>query len=463
MPELPEVETVKRILNPIVKGKTIKSIRVLRGKNILTGPKEFIAALTGETFLDVTRRGKFLIFHLTHDHVVVSHLRMEGKYFEGKAGATPDKHDVLIYEFTDGTSLRYNDVRKFGVLLLKTEQNYNTTLPLSRLGKEPWDLSVNEFYKGLQRKKKQPIKEALLDQTLICGLGNIYDDEVLYASRINPKLPAKEVSREQCAVLKKEAERILDEAIDNGGSTIRSYHPKEGVSGDMQNELLAYGQKGKPCSRCGFPLRKIAIGGRGTVYCPRCQAIPGKPLLVGITGPIASGKSTVAHYLADKGYEIIDADAIVGQLYHKKPLQEALVLLFGQSVMKHDKVDHQAILRAICKDNEKKEALNRLIHPLVYAEIERRIQKSKAAKIAVDIPLLIDSPLEDEMDLIIDVVASPKVQIARLVERGKDPEKSLALNQGWPRGKARQAAGLILSGDGSVAALEKQLQEADYL
>jgi formamidopyrimidine-DNA glycosylase len=463
MPELPEVETVRRILEPIVKGKTIRGIRVLRAKNILTGAKAFVSALTGETFLGVSRMGKFLIFHLSHGKVVVSHLRMEGKYFEGKAGEAPAKHDVLIYDFTDGTSLRYNDVRKFGVLLLKSEQDYKTTLPLSKLGKEPWDLSAEELFQGLKAKKKEPIKEALLDQTLIAGLGNIYDDEVLYASKINPKLPASKVSKEQCLTLKKEAERILDEAIEAGGSTIRSYHPKEGVSGEMQNELLAYGQRGKPCSRCGFPLRKIAIGGRGTVYCPICQALPGKPLLVAITGPIASGKSTVAKYLAGKGYAIIDADEIVRKLYKKEALQAALALLFGPSIIKRGRVNHAAILTEICKDNEKKEALNRLIHPLVYAEIEKRISKSKAKKIAIDIPLLIGSPLEDEVDLIIDVVASPKVQIARLVERGKDPEKSLALNKGWPRGKAKNAAGLILSGDGSVADLKKQLEEADYL
>ena len=118
MPELPEVETIKTILNGIVRGKTIADVHVFRAKNILSGAPAFVSSLKGETFLSVSRRGKYLLFHLTHDKVVISHLRMEGKYSEGKVGETPDKFDLVVYDFTDGTTLRYNDVWKFGVLEL---------------------------------------------------------------------------------------------------------------------------------------------------------------------------------------------------------------------------------------------------------------------------------------------------------------------------------------------------------
>lgn len=462
MPELPEVETIKTILNPIVKGKTIKAIRVFRAKSVLSGADELVKSLTGETFLSVSRMGKFLIFHLTHDKVVVSHLRMEGKYFEGMTNEPVDKHDVLIYDFTDGSNLRFNDVRKFGIIILSNEKEYLTKTPLAELGKEPWDLTKEELYEGLKKKRSEPIKEALLDQTLIAGLGNIYDDEVLFATMINPKMMASEVTLEQCAAIKKESERILREAIKNGGSTIRSYHPKEGVSGDMQNHLLAYGQGNKPCSRCGYPLRKISIGGRGTVYCPHCQHIEGEPLIVGVTGPIASGKSTVTAYLEKKGYEKIDADEIVRELYEKGALNEMLVNAFGPAVLKDNQIDREALTELAKKPAERK-MLESIVHPAVYKEIEERISQSKKEKIVLDIPLLIGGPLEEKCDLIIAVFADPKTQMARLEERGKNPADALAVNKGWPRGAAKKKAALVLDGNGSVDQLKKQLDKASYL
>jgi formamidopyrimidine-DNA glycosylase len=462
MPELPEVETIRAILEPIVKEKTIKAIRVFRDKSVLTGAKPFVKSLVGETFLSVSRMGKFLIFHLTHDKVVVSHLRMEGKYFEGVTGEPVDKHDILIYDFADGSDLRFNDVRKFGIIILTDEAHYKKEPPLSELGKEPWDLTKEELYEGLKKKRSEPIKEALLDQTLIAGLGNIYDDEVLFATEINPKANASSITLEQSERILKESRRILKEAIHNGGSTIRSYHPKEGVSGDMQNHLLAYGQGGKPCSRCGFPLRKIAIGGRGTVYCPHCQRIEGEPLIVGVTGPIASGKSTVTDYLVKKGYEKIDADAIVGELYGSDVLNEKLVAAFGSEAISMSK-PNRAFLAKAAIDPSKKKLLEAIVHPEVYAEIEKRLLATKKSKVVLDIPLLIGGPLEEKCDLIIAVFADPKTQEKRLSERGKDPKEALLINKGWPRGAARKKAGLALDGNGSVDELTKQLDKASYL
>src|SRR5574344_58666 len=293
MPELPEVETIKTILNGIVRNKTIQDIHVYRAKNILSGASLFVRSLKGETFLSASRRGKYLLFHLTHEKVVTSHLRMEGKYYEGKVGETPDKFDLVVYDFSDGRSLRCNDVRKFGVLQLTTEEKAFNEEPLSHLGPEPWDLTPEKLYAGLQKRKNTTIKEALLAPSLIAGLGNIYDDETLFAAQVNPKRLAGSISLAEASALLLEARRILKTAIAHGGSTIRSYHPSEGVDGLMQNELLAYGQENEPCSRCGFPLRKIFIGGRGTVDCPHCQPYFGHPLVVAVSGPIASGKSTV--------------------------------------------------------------------------------------------------------------------------------------------------------------------------
>ncbi|MEE3426668.1 MAG: DNA-formamidopyrimidine glycosylase, partial [Candidatus Enteromonas sp.] len=234
MPELPEVETVRRILEPIVKDETIASIKVYREKNILTGADLFVSSLIGEKFLSVSRVGKYLLFHLTNDKVIVSHLRMEGKYFERE---TPkeEKHDILCYVFKSGKCLVYNDVRKFGVIELYKENEIMTKSPIHKLGKEPFVMEKEELLASLFKKKKTPIKTALLDQTIIAGLGNIYVDEVCFASGLNPLENSGNVTLSDCEKIIKESRRILKEAIDLGGSTIKSYHPKEGVNGEMQN------------------------------------------------------------------------------------------------------------------------------------------------------------------------------------------------------------------------------------
>jgi formamidopyrimidine-DNA glycosylase len=191
MPELPEVETVRAILSQILTGKTIAKVTLIRPKNCATDPKVFVHDLVGQTFLKVTRKGKLLALHLTRDLVVVSHLRMEGKYFEAKVGDPLSKFDLVIYDCTDGTSLRYNDVRKFGVFGLYNESNYLSDSGFAALGKEPFDLTPTELYKGFQKMASKSIKEALLDQSLIAGIGNIYDNEILFRLRDQPEDPGQ--------------------------------------------------------------------------------------------------------------------------------------------------------------------------------------------------------------------------------------------------------------------------------
>ena len=459
MPELPEVETVVRILNGFVPKKTIKDIRIFHEKSVLTPASAFKAALIGETFLPCTRIGKFIIFHLTGDKVVISHLRMEGKYFEGEAGQKPEKHDTLIYDFTDGTSLRFNDVRKFGIVELKSESDYKTTLPISKLGKEPWDLEAKDLHESFKR-ISGPVKNALLDQTIILGLGNIYADEVLFASKINPKSPAKTLSIEECGRLIEESRRILSEAIRQGGSTIRSYHPKEGMSGNMQNELHAYGHEGMKCDRCGMIMRKITLGGRGTTYCPKCQPLKGRPFIVGVTGPIGSGKSSVSAYLKDKGYKVLSADDIVHSLYKEDEVKEHLIEEFGKKAVKDNEVDKKALL-SIIEDKTKKKELEAYIHFLVYKNIYSVIDSGKYKKVVVDVPLLIGGPLEKDSDLIILITASKEVREQRLIKRNVDPKKYLDLNDSFPLRKAKKAASITLDGSGSLKDLYKQLDHFD--
>jgi len=462
MPELPEVETVRRILEPLIQGKKIESIKVLRAKNIVSGAPAFVASLTGETFLGVSRKGKYLLFLLTHEKVVVSHLRMEGKYFLKKKGDPFDKFDLLSYDFTDGSSLRYNDVRKFGELYLTTTKEVFSQGPVAKLGPEPFGLEKEQLHR-LLKGKSLPIKEAIMDQTLIAGLGNIYADEALFASRINPKSPAKSLSVADCGVLLHEACRILNAAIEEGGSTIRSYHPQEGIDGSMQNSLLAYGKENTPCPRCGFPLRRITLGGRGTVYCPLCQKEKNKPFVVGVSGPIASGKSSVSAFLVSKGYHLVDADQIVHRLYQEEDVKRELARLFGPTILKNNQVNRKALLTLIAKDSGKKQELMGLIHPLVYQRTLKEIAHHKNGKVVLDVPLLFSSPFEDLCDVTIAIFASKEKQEERLLSRGKNVQKSLKMNASWPRGLAKRKATIVLSGDGSLEELKTQLSHYPYL
>lgn len=462
MPELPEVETIKRILETIVNGKTIEKIEVYREKNIISGAKEFVDSLTGETFLRMSRKGKYLIFHLTNDKVVVSHLAMEGKYYACKANHKQEKHDIFLYSFTDGEGLRYEDTRKFGRLFLRNESDYLSLPPLDKVGPEPWDIEPKDFHKKI-KDKKLPIKEVLLDQTIMSGLGNIYDDEVLYASKIHPLTPACKINLPKCKEIIEHSRRILEMAVRNGGSTIKSYHPSEGVSGMMQNDLLAYGTENKPCHRCSFPMRKIFIGGRSSTFCPHCQKKDDRPLIVGVTGPIACGKSTVSSILEENGYSKIDADKIVEKLYEKKPAKDLAKAIFGDLAVKSGAVDKQLILNRMNEDSQLKKAFLKRFNELIYSKLQKEIDSSASKKIVLDIPLLIGTPFEEQCDLIIYCHADEKIQRSRLIERGKDPDKYLALNKGFPKGRAKQKSGLVIETGISVKELKSVLLNEKYL
>jgi formamidopyrimidine-DNA glycosylase len=275
VPELPEVETVRRTLLQLVKGKTIERVEVLWPK-IIKKPEpleQFKDALIGQTVNDVERRGKFLKFILT-DYVLVSHLRMEGRYGLYQADEPFDKHTHVLFSFTDDTQLRYRDVRKFGTMHLFSPGEEETQLPLSQLGPEPFseEFTVQHLRKKLSKTNRK-IKVVLLDQVTVVGLGNIYVDEALFRAGIHPERPANSLSSREVDVLHKEVVATLQEAVEKGGSTIRSYVNSQGDIGMFQLELLVYSRKGEPCKRCGTEIEKLVVGGRGTHICPSCQKL----------------------------------------------------------------------------------------------------------------------------------------------------------------------------------------------
>ncbi|MVX59484.1 DNA-formamidopyrimidine glycosylase [Streptococcus danieliae] len=273
MPELPEVETVRRGLSPLVQGKRIAQVTVLYPKMVRTGAEALAHDLLEQEIQKVDRRGKYLIFDLGN-HVLLSHLRMEGKFFFQAEAQEPQKHQHVLVDFDDGSRLVYQDVRKFGTLDYLPKEQLEAYFQSKKLGPEPVeeDFALKPFREGLKRSRK-PVKNLLLDQTLVAGLGNIYVDEVLWLSRIHPLTPASDLSAQKISRLRQAIIEVLAEGVARGGSTIRTYKNAFGEVGTMQETLKVYGQKGHPCLRCGSVIEKIKVGGRGTHICPRCQKL----------------------------------------------------------------------------------------------------------------------------------------------------------------------------------------------
>ena len=270
MPELPEVETVKNGLIKKVKGRKIINAKVLWDSIIAYPDKEtFIKEIAGETINDITRRGKYLMFILDN-YYLTSHLRMEGKYFIKEPTELLSKHDHVIFSLDNGMELRYNDTRKFGKMhLVKKDELFNS--PVSKLGKEPWDKDLTVDYLKNKLNRKLAIKSLLLDQSIITGIGNIYADEILFSSRINPETNGSDLTDKNLADIIDNTRTILAKAIELGGTTIHTYTAVDGITGRFQQELLVHGKKDMPCPNCHTKIEKIVVNTRGTYYCPRCQ------------------------------------------------------------------------------------------------------------------------------------------------------------------------------------------------
>lgn len=271
MPEIAEVETVRNVLKSKILNKKIKNVQVLYSKMLDNTESDFKNILIGNSFKDILRKGKWLIFEL-NDYYLLSHLRMEGKYFIKNSNDDIVKHEHIIISFDDNTDLRYHDTRKFGRMKLVLKNDLNNTEEIKKQGKEPFDDSLNSRYlKEKFSSKRIPIKTALLDQEIISGLGNIYADEVLYEAKINPLREAKSLTTIECNNIIKSSKEIISKAILEGGTTIKSYTSSLGVYGNYQNYLKAHKKEGQPCIRCGNPIKRIKVNGRSTYFCEFCQ------------------------------------------------------------------------------------------------------------------------------------------------------------------------------------------------
>lgn len=273
MPELPEVETVRRTLAGLIVGRTIEKVSVHLPR-IIQRPDDvrmFEMELAGHRIENVGRRGKFLLIQL-NGLVLVSHLRMEGRYGLYQQQDEVEKHTHVIFHFTDGMELRYKDVRQFGTMHLFQPGQELVSKPLVKLGLEPLHpLFTFEAFCKVIAARTTKIKPALLNQEYIVGLGNIYVDEALFRAGVYPQIQANRLNVEQLQKLYEAIVSTLSEAVSAGGSSIKSYVNGQGEMGMFQHSLNVYGRKGQPCPACGQPIEKITLAGRGTHYCPGCQ------------------------------------------------------------------------------------------------------------------------------------------------------------------------------------------------
>jgi formamidopyrimidine-DNA glycosylase len=273
LPELPEVETIRRHLAPHVEGRRIDRLEILDWRwTRPVAPAEIAAAVEGRRIDRLTRRGKYLVWELEGDAYLLQHLRMTGTLLLDPPEEPP--HTRVRFHL-DGTRLAYNDPRRFGTGELALGPEARDAFFAARLGVEPLgpEFTSAHLY-ALARTSRAPIKAFLLDQKRVAGVGNIYADEALFRARVHPLRPANRLTRAQCAALRDAVVESLQAGLDAKGASIDDYRDPEGVAGSFQDRFLIHLREGEPCTVCGRAVRKLYVGGRGTYVCEGCQARP---------------------------------------------------------------------------------------------------------------------------------------------------------------------------------------------
>ena len=278
MPELPEVETIRRSLLPILTGKKIKKVEILNPVVIESQNPQAFIELAGAEITDINRRGKYLLFAIEQQQqslIMVAHMRMTGKLLYDSKIRDLAKHEHVRFIFDDDSQLAFEDVRRFGRLWLVDKDALGDVGGLNTLALEPLDddFTVEYLSENLKHKKKSTVKGTLLDQHIVAGLGNIYVDEVLYAAGVHPERKTATLTAKEIADLVAAMKRILNTAIENRGTTFRDYVDGNNEKGDMQNFLQIFLKEGEPCPKCGAVIERIKVVGRSSYFCPRCQCL----------------------------------------------------------------------------------------------------------------------------------------------------------------------------------------------
>jgi formamidopyrimidine-DNA glycosylase len=278
VPELPEVETVKRQLAPRLEGRRIEDVRVRDARWCDPAPpSEVEDAVRGRRIERVWRRGKYLVWDLDDDVHLVMHLRMTGNFFVRGERVGPEQHERVLFALDDGSVVAFRDMRRFGTGVVLFGSGARDEYFAARLGVEPLDAGAftADALRALAKGRSAPVKAFLLNQERIAGVGNIYADEALWRARIHPQRPVGTLRRAQLAELRDAVVAVLEAGIDARGASIDDFRNVDGAMGSSQDRFQVYGRAGEPCSRCGGPITKLArVAGRGTYVCERCQPKP---------------------------------------------------------------------------------------------------------------------------------------------------------------------------------------------
>jgi formamidopyrimidine-DNA glycosylase len=276
MPELPEVESLRRILTRSAVGRKIVGARIgklpLRRRVV----PDFGALIAGRTIERISRRAKYLMIELSGDWIILAHLGMSGsithRHDSFDAREFDVKHDHLEFALDDASRLVYNDPRRFGMVRLISRDDLDVIAELKGIGPEPLSPDFNADYLAAQaRGKKVAIKNLIMDQKIVAGVGNIYASEILFQARVRPTRRAGRVTRKEIELIVEFTPRILRAAIGSGGTTFRSYRDSRGRPGSFSKRLMVYGREDEPCYVCGTPIRNVVVGQRASFYCPKCQ------------------------------------------------------------------------------------------------------------------------------------------------------------------------------------------------
>lgn len=451
MPELPEVETVKNTLLDCVLNRKVISSDLVYPKIIKS--ELDLTSLVGKNIEDVKRKGKFIIINFSDDYNLILHLRMEGKifYLEEKMNENI-KH--LSFSLTlDRGYLYFFDTRRFAVAYVIRGKDYEKEEPLCNVGNDPFTIDKNGFYEVIKDDKRM-IKQILLDQTLISGIGNIYADEILFASGVSPFASGSSLDFKQVESLINNAKRIMELSIKLGGSTVKSYQSSKDHSGSYQDRLKVYGRVGKKCYVCNNKINKRFLNGRGTSYCPHCQD---KKSVVAITGTIGAGKSEVAKIFVENGFVLYDCDKKVHELYENDDFVRAIKERFKEFSEGFDK---ELLLKLLMNDKSFKRKYESYIYNYIKDDLNSFLIARHDEDVVIEAPTYFKAGLDKYVPQYIFVDADIKTRVERLERRGQqNVDDMIKLNDLSDKEKRKGAADFIIENEGARIELGQSVKD----
>ena len=272
MPELPEAETIGRALNRVLSGRTITQVQVFTPAMRTPLTPLASAGLPGKRFTQVRRRGRYLLADLSDGRVLLMHFGMSGVVRVEPASVPKRKHEHVFIHLSDGNIFRFECTRRFSMLEIHTPETGGIPGVLSKLGVEPLtdEFNAKSFY-AVCVKRSVPVKNLLMDNEIVTGIGNIYAAETLFASGVDPRRPGKDMTLKECEKIVLNAKKILTRAIERGGTTISDFRHVDGSEGKFVQDLKIYGKEGEVCAVCGSTIQSVRLGGRASCFCPECQ------------------------------------------------------------------------------------------------------------------------------------------------------------------------------------------------